>query len=789
MARLAAAIGMGVLVALMSNCPARAQSAAAPAVFNYRGDGTGLFPKAQPVTEWGRWPKSPTWGLRGQAKKPSDGDAGEKAAAITDGQILDWLVVGPFTAKDPAKLLDEEFIAGEDKLSPDEGAKAGDLEWKPFKAPAQLSSVEAVVPFINFGKFDGKTFTTAMYAHAYLYSQSKGTIVFQMDQQGPARIWINGKDVHNSAKPVMATPGLNYVCYASGEHWAGEFPIYGAGGCQRIKVDLEKGWNRVLIKTAGVINLRLVELPDVQYEGKNILWTCPLPSFGNAQPIMVGDRLFVMSESEDLLCVDKNTGKVLWKKSLFYADCLTDAEKKANPLFQQAADLTEKLRDTTDPIQRVVIRNQIKKAFKDAEEKIRTDDPMFADIRALQAKLAAKDATPEQKKELLGKIRSALEKLDLPKERNVFHMAVLPLERVAADPQTKEADRAGILKRLDDVLATAAPMPRFQHHPGSHVGGTGWTCNTPVSDGQRVYVLTGWGVVGCFDLDGNRKWINLITDLGDSHAYNISTPILVGQKLIMVRGAQVRAMDKASGKVLWTTPDLRPKIGVDVWHGYGTGTSYSSSPAALKIGDKDVVFFYSALVDADSGKVYSQMVEQLDNSRSIPVVSGDTLFLTNVTDISHFTLPAAVSDNMRMAHFRKGTYEGGVDTYSGPLIHDGLVYSVRANGHLWVQDAKTLAPVYDHMLDMAPYYDYDHPGVTPALSLAGKFIYAFDNQGTCVVFEPGRQFKQVARNRIATCVTRVWAYDPDEMFQSAPVFDGKRMYLRGEANLYCIGEK
>jgi len=57
------------------------------------------------------------------------------------------------------------------------------------------------------------------------------------------------------------------------------------------------------------------------------------------------------------------------------------------------------------------------------------------------------------------------------------------------------------------------------------------------------------------------------------------------------------------------------------------------------------------------------------------------------------------------------------------------------------------------------------------------------------VIEPGRQFKQVARNRIATCVARRWVLDPDEIFQSAPIFEGGRMYLRGEQNLYCIGEK
>ena len=38
-------------------------------------------------------------------------------------------------------------------------------------------------------------------------------------------------------------------------------------------------------------------------------------------------------------------------------------------------------------------------------------------------------------------------------------------------------------------------------------------------------------------------------------------------------------------------------------------------------------------------------------------------------------------------------------------------------------------------------------------------------------------------------VERIWNYDPDELFQTAPIFEGSRMYLRGEQNLYCIGTK
>ena len=58
-----------------------------------------------------------------------------------------------------------------------------------------------------------------------------------------------------------------------------------------------------------------------------------------------------------------------------------------------------------------------------------------------------------------------------------------------------------------------------------------------------------------------------------------------------------------------------------------------------------------------------------------------------------------------------------------------------------------------------------------------------------LVFEPGRAFKQVARNTIGTCINRAWVLNPREITHCNPVFEGSRMYLRGETMLYCIGKK
>jgi hypothetical protein len=42
--------------------------------------------------------------------------------------------------------------------------------------------------------------------------------------------------------------------------------------------------------------------------------------------------------------------------------------------------------------------------------------------------------------------------------------------------------------------------------PGTHPT-AGYSAPTPVTNGKEVYVAFGNGLVACFDLDGNRRWL------------------------------------------------------------------------------------------------------------------------------------------------------------------------------------------------------------------------------------------------------------------------------------------
>jgi hypothetical protein len=59
-------------------------------------------------------------------------------------------------------------------------------------------------------------------------------------------------------------------------------------------------------------------------------------------------------------------------------------------------------------------------------------------------------------------------------------------------------------------------------------------------------------------------------------------------------------------------------------------------------------------------------------------------------------------------------------------------------------------------------------------------------QGVMVGIEPGRQYKEVARNKIEELTGIGQWYEKPEGFSANPVAEGDCLYLRGDGFLYCI---
>jgi outer membrane protein assembly factor BamB len=132
---------------------------------------------------------------------------------------------------------------------------------------------------------------------------------------------------------------------------------------------------------------------------------------------------------------------------------------------------------------------------------------------------------------------------------------------------------------------------------GSHRG----TRTTPTIDGDRLYVMSGHGNLVCFDAkSGSKKWqVDTLKEFsGENIQWGIAESVLIyDDKVICTPGgkdATVVALDKMTGKTIWTTKGLSEK------------SAYCSPVVIERDGKKMILTMVQksiALIDPQSGNV------------------------------------------------------------------------------------------------------------------------------------------------------------------------------------------
>jgi len=648
---------------------------ASAATAGWRGDGTGKFPAAEPPTVWGRTSKA-VKGLRWQARKPKEGDAG---TPMPDGVVREWLVLGPVPVPESAKV-ERDALPNEVQSAPDEGEKSGELAW---------TKVSTDTAWLDFAKLFGMRPQNVAYACANVYSETGGQIRLVLSYVGGARVAVNGKEI----KP-----------------WWGV----------RATLDFAKGWNRILLKIApGENDWFVVPLlhcwPPAEYENTNIAWTTPLPDakdgfygggMGVASPLVIGDRLYLLSEPHDLICLGKSDGKVLWLRRHSYFEAATEDDRK-HPAWPQAEAAVKKIGDIADAY-------------------------------------VAGTARPE----------ALVKKAELEKE----------LE--------KELKAIG--------------GEKYARGEGSDIGFSGCT---PTTDGQCIYVWSPSGVTACYDLDGNRKWIRIDRLPAVEHGFS-SSPLLVDGKVVVFM-RDLLAFEAATGKLAWQIPLVDHK-------GFNPGGYFHGSLVAATVGgSKLIVLGNGTIVRASDGKIVFTTPGIGTQTIPSPIVEGDTILQLTSGSMQLFIhkTPEAFSEPLKCA-----TRIVKVETpfpkhympwhIASPVVHEGLAYLLNNSGVLTVVDVQEAKILYQKLLDLDFFVDAGPArgiGISPAL--AGRNLYFFGTNGAALVLEPGRAYKQIAKNKLENVLLLGHWAERQERFLANPVFDGKRLYLRGEGNLYATGPK
>jgi outer membrane protein assembly factor BamB len=685
---------VGVLAAVMLAVACQAQEPVAATTYGWRGNWTGLYPDANPPVEWARIPSGVLSGLKCQVAKPTG--AGSSGQPVDKGLIRDWLILGPFTVEDSTKAFAKEQIPGEPGLAPQEGDKVGEVAWQRLeinKKPDYELWGTTELDWVDPGQALGFKPNAVAYAFTRIYAEREGRAVMVVDHGHGLKVWLNGAVVYEN---VDRGQGLG--SYVGISRQKQELVHYVS---PKFELVFQKGWNCLLVKVSSArpntwrdmkFAARIYDPAPGAYREKNIAWMRELPERTNACPLVVGDRILTPADPDELLCLDKATGKVLWRRTNTLYEATPEAERAAHPAFQTTAPLVAELTQTTDYVKGLALRRQINQLLSGASTK--------------KYKL------------------------------------------------------------------------KWDGHFASHFGIIGFT-TTPVSDGRCVYAFFGYGVVACYDLDGQRRWIRRLE--GREVGYTCS-PALSGGRLFCVFGG-LHALDPATGQEVWANPDA----------------TCIASIIPLRIGATDAVTLQGhAVYRSSDGKVLWTNPDKgggwgaplfLDNALYMQILGVSDLRVADFTGCQGDTWPAKYRRlEIDSVHRRPNGEWLDRSSPASPLVWQGLCYAIDEYGVLYCADLKTGKTLYRQETGFDELHSYNHIGVAASPTLIGKHIAVMDNQGWCLVCEPGPVFKQVAMNRIETMLPRDWPIPPQETIANGPpVADGDRLYIRGERYLYSIG--
>lgn len=117
----------------------------------------------------------------------------------------------------------------------------------------------------------------------------------------------------------------------------------------------------------------------------NVVWKTKMPGRSNASPLVLGDRLFVCSEPETLVCVALKDGAILWTRPNTYLDIVTPAEaEKAKQDRVKADEILARLKPLQEESRR--LGGELKKTPDNAELKTRAAE-LKSQIDALNGDL------------------------------------------------------------------------------------------------------------------------------------------------------------------------------------------------------------------------------------------------------------------------------------------------------------------------------------------------------------------------------------------------------------------
>lgn len=334
----------------------------------------------------------------------------------------------------------------------------------------------------------------------------------------------------------------------------------------------------------------------------------------------------------------------------------------------------------------------------------------------------------------------------LEKQKRTARKAQRKLKRKLKKATDKDGIKQEIQEKQEQIKSLDKQINKLAEfaEPRTH-NANGFTSPTPISDGERVYFLNGYGIAAAFTLDGKNVWTKHLQSPKHGWGHS-SSPIMCGNAVIFsiidtfaIDGKTGNQLWKADNEARWGTPAKATVDGVEL--------IVSASGKVFRASDGKCLYTLPAKMPYGSPLVHKNIAYFIGQG------VGKAFNLT-----ASETKPETLWDNPP----KKDRY------YASPVCIEGLLYAMARKGNLSVLNASDGSLVYTEKLSFGK-----RSTTYPSISYAGGKLYIGGDKGIMYVVEPGKEYKQLAVINM-------------EETRTTPFFTGNDVYIRGKKHLYKI---
>lgn len=298
-----------------------------------------------------------------------------------------------------------------------------------------------------------------------------------------------------------------------------------------------------------------------------------------------------------------------------------------------------------------------------------------------------------------------------------------------------------------------------KHNDNSYASGT------PATDGKYVYVsfLDGKDVVvAAYDFAGQQIWLKRPGTFSSPHGYSCSL-VLYKDTVIINGGSKgdsfAAALSGTDGQTLWKISLDKPAL------------TYSTPLIRPIAGRAQMIFCGNQGVagyNPDDGSRYWIIDGPSEEFCSSPVYSerAGLIFVCSSWPERHLlAIKPDDTGNVTEACILWRTKEGAYYVPS-PVCVDGYLLTTATSGEVYCFDAAGGKVLWKEKLGR----QYASP------VLVNGLVYMPNDDGVITVIKPGPAFERIAQNALG------------EKMYASPAISNGQIFLRGEKNLFCIGQ-